>query len=69
MPLGQFDQLWAFGGACFSIPYADENICIARRSQEFSIMGLNISKSYLAGVTHGLEDVEIQKSLDFLFAK
>jgi hypothetical protein len=53
----------------FSIPYAEEKICIARRSQEFSIMGLNVSKGHLAGVIHGLEAVEIEKSLDFVFAK
>ncbi len=69
MPLRQFKQLWTFGGACFSIPYADEKICIARRSQEFPVIGLNVSNGHLAGVTHGLESVEIQKSLDFLFAK
>ena len=61
--------MWALGWSVFSIPYADEKIYIARRSQESSIMGLNKSIGHLACDIDGLEDVEIQKSLDFLFAK
>ena len=61
--------MWALGGSVFLYHMQMTIFTLLGVARSFRLSGLNKSIGHLAGDIHGLEGVEIQKSLDFLFAK